>query len=73
VDTTAPLRVLHVDEHIAVVDKPVGVLAHESRLAARELDTVLARARQALGRPAWLAHRLDRATSGCLLLGRTAR
>lgn len=68
-DAATPLRVLHADAHIAVVDKPVGVLAHESRLAAREVDTVLARAREALGRPAWLAHRLDRATSGCLLLG----
>ena len=65
-----PLAVLHADAAIAVVDKPAGVLAHESRIAARETDTVLARARAVLGDQAWLAHRLDRATSGCLLLGR---
>ena len=64
-----PLRVLYADAQLAVVDKPEGLLAHESRLAARESDTLLARARDALGQPAWLAHRLDRATSGCVLLG----
>ena len=63
------LRVLYADAYIAVVDKPPGVIAHESRLAGNETDTLVARARAVLGQSAWLAHRLDRATSGCVLLG----
>src|SRR5690606_4870494 len=66
---TDPLAILYADAHIAVVDKPAGVIVHESRLAGAETDTLVARVRAELGRPAWLAHRLDRATSGCLLLG----
>src|SRR5690606_31606725 len=65
----APLRILHADAHIAVVDKPAGLIAHESRLAGAETDTLVARVRAQLGQPAWLAHRLDRATSGCVLFG----
>src|SRR5690606_1804706 len=63
------LRVLYRDAHIAVVDKPAGLVVHESRLAGAETDTLVARVRAELGQPAWLAHRLDRATSGCVLLG----
>src|SRR5690606_8932274 len=49
--------------------KPAGLIAHESRLAGAETDTLVARVRAQLGQPAWLAHRLDRATSGCVLFG----
>lgn len=67
--TPVPLTILYADAHIAVVDKPAGLIAHESRLAGAETDTLVVRVRAQLGQPAWLAHRLDRATSGCVLLG----
>lgn len=62
------LPVLHLDEHLAVVDKPAGLMAHDSRLARGETDFVADRLRAQFGRPIFLVHRLDRATSGCLLV-----
>ncbi len=66
---TAPaLPVLHLDTHLAVVAKPAGLMAHDSRLARGETDFVADRLRAQFGRPIFLVHRLDRATSGCLLV-----
>ena len=68
-DTTpAPLPVLHVDDALAVVDKPAGLMVHDSALARGETDFAADRLRAQFGRPIFLVHRLDRATSGCLLL-----
>lgn len=64
----APLEVLHVDDHIAVIDKPAGLMVHDSKLARGETDFVSDRLREQFGRQIFLIHRLDRATSGCLLL-----
>lgn len=62
------LDVLHCDESLAVVDKPPGLMVHDSALARGESDFVVDRLRRQFGRPVYLVHRLDRATSGCLLL-----
>src|SRR5690606_14510833 len=62
------LPVLYADDRIAVVDKPAGVMAHDSKLAGGETDFVADRLRVQFGRPIFLVHRLDRATSGCLLV-----
>lgn len=62
------LPVLYVDAHIAVVNKPAGVMAHDSKLARGETDFVADRLRVQFGKPIFLIHRLDRATSGCLLV-----
>lgn len=61
------LDMLHRDEWLAVVNKPAGLMAHDSALARGETDFLADRLRQQLGRPVFLVHRLDRATSGCLL------
>lgn len=66
--TDLALSVLHVDEHLAVVDKPAGLMVHDSALARGETDFAADRLREQFGRPVFLVHRLDRATSGCLLL-----
>jgi tRNA pseudouridine65 synthase len=63
-----PLRILYQDEWLAVVDKPAGLMVHDSKLARGEDDFLADRLRAQLGRPILLVHRLDRATSGCLLL-----
>lgn len=63
-----PLSVLHRDEQLAVIDKPAGLMVHDSKLARGETDFVADRLREQFGRPIFLVHRLDRATSGCLLL-----
>lgn len=64
----SPLPVLYEDAWLAVVDKPAGLMVHDSVLAAGETDFAADRLRAQFGRPIHLVHRLDRATSGCLLL-----
>ena len=71
--STGELPVLFVDDFIAVVDKPAGIPTERTRDPLRE--HVLSRARAVLGLPpdAFLSapHRLDRDTSGALLLARS--
>ena len=43
-------------------------MVHDSALARGETDFAADRLREQFGRPIFLVHRLDRATSGCLLL-----
>ena len=65
---SSSLPVLYQDEALAVVDKPAGLMAHDSALARGESDFAADRLREQFGKPIFLVHRLDRATSGCLLL-----
>ena len=65
---TQGLQVLFADEALAVVDKPAGLMVHDSALARGETDFAADRLREQFGKPIFLVHRLDRATSGCLLL-----
>ena len=67
------LRVLYEDEHILVVDKPAGVLTQPT--PERERDTLLERAGRYLTRSrgikrpyVGIVHRIDRNTSGVVLL-----
>lgn len=62
------LQVLHADDTLAVVAKPAGLMVHDSALARGEHDFAADRLREQFARPIFLVHRLDRATSGCLLL-----
>lgn len=62
------LTLLYCDDVLAVVHKPAGLMAHDSKLARGEDDFAADRLREQFGRPIHLIHRLDRATSGCLLL-----
>lgn len=64
----ADVPVLHRDAWLAVVDKPAGLMAHDSALARGETDFLADRLRELFGCPVFLVHRLDRATSGCLLV-----
>lgn len=66
--TELHLPVLYRDDVLAVVDKPAGLMVHDSALARGETDFAADRLREQFGRPVFLVHRLDRATSGCLLL-----
>jgi tRNA pseudouridine65 synthase len=62
------LRILLEEPRFAVVAKPDGLMVHDSKLARGETDFAADRLREQFGRPIFLVHRLDRATSGCLLL-----
>ena len=62
------LQVLYSDAQLAVINKPAGLMVHDSKLARGETDFAADRLREQFGKPIFLIHRLDRATSGCLLL-----
>ncbi|MGV8943488.1 pseudouridine synthase [Thermomonas sp.] len=62
------LPVIYRDDCLAVVNKPAGLMVHDSALARGETDFAADRLREQFGKPIFLIHRLDRATSGCLLL-----
>ena len=64
------MRVLYRDELILVIDKPAGLPVHRGPKGGPTLDDHLDALR--FGRPERpaLAHRLDRETSGCLVIGR---
>ena len=62
------IEVLFADDRLAIVAKPAGLMAHASPMARGEDDFLDARLRAQFGAPVHLVHRLDRATSGCLLI-----
>ncbi len=63
-----PLAILYRDERFAVVNKPAGLMVHDSKLARGETEFAADALRAQFGGPIHLVHRLDRATSGCLLV-----
>ncbi len=67
---TLKVPFLHVDDAIVVVDKPSGMLVHRSQ-GARDPVVVMTVVRDALGRHVHPVHRLDRATSGVMLVALT--
>ena len=64
------LEVLFEDEELVVINKPAGLLVHKTALAYGEEENALIQLRDQIG--SWVApvHRLDRATSGCLLFAK---
>ena len=62
------VRLLHVDEHLIVADKPAGLLAVPGRGEAGRVN--LASHVQASHPDALVVHRLDMGTSGLMLLAR---
>src|ERR1700729_331488 len=63
-------RVLHRDGLMLVIDKPAGLPVHRGPKGGMALEDSFDALRFGLPRPPVLAHRLDRDTSGCLVLGR---
>jgi tRNA pseudouridine32 synthase/23S rRNA pseudouridine746 synthase len=63
-------RVLYRDGLMLVIDKPAGVPVHRGPKGGASLEDYFDALRFGLPRPPSLAHRLDKDTSGCLVLGR---
>lgn len=63
-------RLLYRDALMLVLDKPAGLPVHTGTGGGDTLDKHFEALRFGLPRPPALAHRLDRDTSGCLVLGR---
>ncbi len=63
-------RLLYRDALMLVIDKPAGFAVHRGPKGGESLEDYFDALRFGLPRPPALAHRLDRDTSGCLVLGR---
>jgi tRNA pseudouridine32 synthase/23S rRNA pseudouridine746 synthase/23S rRNA pseudouridine1911/1915/1917 synthase len=68
--TALPQRVLYRDGLILVLDKPAGIAVHRGPGGGPDLESSFDQLRFGLPHPPALAHRLDRDTSGCLVLSR---
>jgi tRNA pseudouridine32 synthase/23S rRNA pseudouridine746 synthase len=63
-------RVLHRDGLMLVLNKPAGIPVHRGPKGGDNLEAHFDVLRFGLPKPPALAHRLDKDTSGCLVLGR---
>jgi tRNA pseudouridine32 synthase/23S rRNA pseudouridine746 synthase/23S rRNA pseudouridine1911/1915/1917 synthase len=63
-------RILYRDGLMLVIDKPAGIPVHAGPRGGVNLEAGFDALRFGLPHPPALAHRLDRDTSGCLVLGR---
>ncbi|MBI1366159.1 MAG: RNA pseudouridine synthase [Alphaproteobacteria bacterium] len=63
-------RILYRDGLMLVIDKPAGLPVHAGPGGGDTLENYFDALKFGLPRPPALAHRLDRDTSGCLVLGR---
>jgi RluA family pseudouridine synthase len=66
-------RLLYRDGLMLVVDKPAGIPVHRGPKGGPNLEDLFDALRFGLPKAPALAHRLDRDTSGCLVLGRHAK
>lgn len=69
---SAPLQILHFDDHLVAVNKPHSLAVHRSRLVGEDEDYLIDRLRSQVDGRLHAVHRLDRATSGVLLVARSA-
>jgi tRNA pseudouridine32 synthase / 23S rRNA pseudouridine746 synthase len=63
-------RLLYRDGLMLVIDKPAGIAVHKGPKGGQSLEDDFDALRFGLPRKPALAHRLDRETAGCLVLGR---
>ena len=63
-------RVLYRDGLMLIIDKPAGLPVHRGPKGGASIEDYFDVLRYGLPRPPALAHRLDKETSGCLVLGR---
>lgn len=62
------IEVCYQDEHLIAVNKPAGWLVHRSWLDRKEKVVVMQTVRDMIGQHVFTVHRLDRPTSGVLLM-----
>ena len=64
------MQILRCDEHLIIIDKPPAMLTHAHRLD-RGAPTVVSLLGDRVGGPIYNVHRLDRMTTGAMVLART--
>lgn len=62
-----PLEILYQDEYIIAINKPHGLLVHQSPIARDASEFAIQLLRDQIGKKVFPVHRLDRKTSGVLL------
>ncbi|PJR04788.1 pseudouridine synthase [Avrilella dinanensis] len=62
-----PLEILYEDEYLVAINKPHGLLVHQSSIARNADEFAVQLLRDQIGQRVYPAHRLDRKTSGVLL------
>jgi tRNA pseudouridine65 synthase len=66
------LDILYQDDSLIAVDKPAGLAVHRSKMVGNADTFLIDVLREQVGGTLYLAHRLDRATSGVLLIARSS-
>ncbi|WP_277633276.1 pseudouridine synthase [Avrilella dinanensis] len=62
-----PLEILYEDEYLVAINKPHGLLVHQSSIARNADEFAVQLLRDQIGQRVYPTHRLDRKTSGVLL------
>ena len=65
------LDILYQDDALIAVNKPAGLAVHRSKMVSNADSFLIDVLREQVGGTLYLAHRLDRATSGVLLVARS--
>ena len=66
------LDILYQDDALIAVNKPAGLAVHRSKMVGNAEEFLIDQLREQVGGIVYLAHRLDRATSGVLLIARSS-
>ena len=66
------IEILYQDDDLIAVNKPAGLAVHRSKMVGNAEEFLIDLLREQLGGNVYLAHRLDRATSGVLLIARSS-
>ncbi len=64
------LDILYQDDSVIAVNKPAGLAVHRSKMVGNAEEFLIDLLREQVGNSVYLAHRLDRATSGVILIAR---
>ena len=65
------LDILHQDNALIAVNKPANLAVHRSKMVGNAEEFLIDLLREQVGDSVYLAHRLDRATSGVILVARS--
>ncbi|ODV09299.1 MAG: pseudouridylate synthase [Rhodanobacter sp. SCN 68-63] len=66
------IEILHQDDALIAVNKPAGLAVHRSKMVGNAEEFLIDLLREQVGGNVYLAHRLDRATGGVLLIARSS-
>lgn len=66
------IEILYQDDALIAVNKPAGLAVHRSKMVGNAETFLIDVLREQVGGTVYLAHRLDRATSGVLLIARSS-